>query len=227
MPTRRLAAANNSLKQTTATAQQERERADDQRTKLHAAYASLREELDRYQSGFYRDVLAGAGQVAGVVLRSVAAARGIKLPSPETAAAVPAPAPPKTSKAAPPAKAADVRRWRKLWIPEQDHLVLAMREQIITEDELATAQAKHGMRVTAHRLPADADLTLLASYAALTARMEHFKKESKNQDYFRRSTWVHESYLLDSLSEISLQEAAINRRLELDSLARNLQYRRR
>ena len=102
-----------------------------------------------------------------------------------------------------------------------------MSDQITMEDQLAMAQATHGVPVTAKRIPVNADKDLLARYAALQARMEHFKKESKNQASYIRTTWVHESYQLDMFSEIGLQQAANNRRLDLDSQCRNIRYKMR
>lgn len=241
-----LAATNNALAQKAATAKQESARAEQRCANLQAAHATLTQELDHHKSGLYRELLAGAGVIAGAVVTGVAEARGIKLPSLKTAAPPPpppppspspppSPPPPKASSAAPPAKADDLRRWRKLvdeqerrgWLPARDELVRAMSDQITMEDELAMAQAKHGVPVTATRIPANADLDLLARYAALQARMAHFKKASKNQDSYMRSTWAYESYQLDMLSEISLHQAAIDRRLELDSLSRNIRRKMR
>lgn len=156
---------------------------------------------------------------------------------PTAAAAAPSPPPPSPPPPSPPPPSPpppkpmpgpapddeETKRWRsniaeqrrRGWNPSVDMLVLAKKDELEAEDELARAQEKAGVLVTARRISSASDTDFQAQRAALAARIEHYRVASKNQGHFDKARWDREHYRLDLLSEGRLQQESMNRAMQI------------
>lgn len=195
----------------------------------------LTHKLRRHEDGTWHAVASGVVGVAAEVAHAYAEKEGFKLPPLTTPAAKPtSPAsPPKPP--APPPEDPETKRWREViaeqkrrgWDPRGDLLVTYKLDELKEEDELARAQEKAGVPLTARKLLPTTDANFLSQRAALEARVEHHRAHCNAKSFFDRARWDKEHYRLDVLSEGKLQRASMDRASQLQGDLDELRSRRR
>lgn len=237
----RLASEASALRRQLLEVATERDALHSQCANLNHQIAVLNEKLRRHEAGTWHAAVSGLVGVAAGVAQAYAEKEGLSLPTltppsakqptpaapPTAAAAAPSPPPPSPPPPKPmPGPAPDdeeTKRWRaniaeqrrRGWNPSVDMLVLAKKDELEAEDELARAQEKAGVLVTARRISSASDTDFRAQRAAIEARIEHYRVASKNQGHFDKARWDREHYRLDLLSEGRLQQESVNRTMQI------------
>lgn len=203
-------------------------------TNLIQQVDQLTHKLRRYEDGTWHAVASGVVGVAAEVAHAYAEKEGLKLPPLTTPTAKPAPPASPPAPPAPPPEDPETKRWREViaeqkrrgWDPRSDLLVTYKLDELKEEDELARAQEKAGVPITARKLLPTTDANVLSQRAALEARVEHHRAHCNAKSFFDRARWDKEHYRLDVLSEGKLQRASMDRASQLQGDLDELRSRR-